>query len=101
MTDEEIINKLDYLFSRMEANNQLKKLADENGLDIKNSIELTDEDKDNYAVTIVSLLLAKRNNDQEYQILKRVGLKRREVRTSIVNKYKNDAIDLIKKYKSA
>lgn len=101
MTDEEIINKLDYLFSRMEANNRLKKLADENGLDIKNSIELTDEDKDNYAVTIVSLLLAKRNNDQEYQILKRVGLKRREVRTSIVNKYKNDAIDLIKKYKSA
>lgn len=101
MTDEEIINKLDYLFSRMEDNNRLKKLADENGLDIKNSIELTDEDKDNYAVTIVSLLLAKRNNDQEYQILKRVGLKRREVRTSIVNKYKNDAIDLIKKYKSA
>lgn len=101
MTDEEIIKKVDILFSRMEANNRLQKLATDNGLDVKNNLTLTEDDKNNYAVTIVSLLLAKRENDVRYTTLKKVGLQKRTIRTSIVNSYKDKAIDLINRYKSA
>jgi hypothetical protein len=51
MTDEEIIMKVGDLFSRMEANERLQQLATDNGLDVKNNITLTEEAKDNLAVT--------------------------------------------------
>lgn len=101
MTDEEIIKKVDILFSRMEANDRLQKLAMDNGLDVKNNLKLTEDDKNNLAVTIVSLFLAKRENDVRYATLKKVGLQKRTIRTSIVNSYKDKAIDLINRYKSA
>lgn len=101
MTDEEIIMKVGDLFSRMEANERLQKLATDNGLDVKNTIKLTEDSKDNLAVTIVSLLLAKRDNDVRYTTLKKVGLQHRSIRTSIVNSYKDQAMSLIEKYKSA
>lgn len=101
MTDEEIIIKVGDLFSRMEANERLQKLATDNGLDVKNAVTLTEDAKDNLAVTIVSLLLAKRNNDVRYTTLTKVGLQKRSIKTSIVNAYKDEAMELIKKYKSA
>ena len=100
MTDEEIIMKVGDLFSRMEANERLQKLATDNGLDVKNSVTLTEEAKDNLAVTIVSLLLAKRENDANYKELVRVGIQRKSLRSAIVNSYKDKALDLIKMYKS-
>lgn len=100
MTDEEIIARVGDLFSKMEANERLQKLATDNGLDIKNGITLTEEAKDNLAVTIVSLLLAKRENDVRYTTLARVGLKKRSIKTAIVNSYKDQAMDLIKRYRS-
>lgn len=100
MTDEEIIKKVGDLFSQMEANERLQKLATDNGLDVKNTISLTEEAKNNLAVTIVSLLLAKRDNDVRYTTLVKVGLKKRSIKTSIVNSYKDQAIALIDRYRS-
>jgi hypothetical protein len=100
MTDEEIIEKVGDLFSRMEANERLQKLATDNGLDVKNTISLTEEAKNNLAVTIVSLLLAKRDNDVRYTTLVKVGLQKRSIKTSIVNSYKDQAIALIDRYRS-
>lgn len=101
MTDEEIIMKVGDLFSRMEANERLQQLATDNGLDVKNNITLTEEAKDNLAVTIVSLLLAKRDNDVRYTTLAKVGLQKRSIKTAIVNSYKDQAMALIERYKSA
>lgn len=101
MTDDDIIKKVGELFSRMEANERLQKLASDNGIDIKNSISLTEDAKDNLAVTIVSLLLAKRDNDVRYTTLTKVGLQKRSIKTAIVNSYKNQAMALIERYKSA
>ena len=100
MTDEEIIEKVGDLFSRMEANERLQKLATDNGLDVKNTISLTEEAKNNLAVTIVSLLLAKRDNDVRYTTLVKVGLQKRSIKTAIVNSYKDQAIALIDRYRS-
>lgn len=100
MSDEDIIKKVDVLFSKMEENERLQKLAKANGLDVKNTIELTEDTKNNYAVSIVSLLLAKRENDVRYKMLSRVGLQKRTLKTEIVNAYKDKAMELISRYKS-
>ena len=100
MTDEDIIMRVGDLFSRMEANERLQKLATDNGLDVKNSISLKEYSKDNLAGTIVSLLLAKRDNDVRYTTLAKVGLQKRSIKTAIVNSYKDQAMSLIKRYKS-
>ena len=100
MSDEEIIKKVGDLFSKMEQNSKLYALAKMNGLDVKNNIELTEDTKDNLAVTIVSLLLAKRENDARYSELVKVGLQRKSIKSEIVNSYKDRALELIKSYKS-
>lgn len=100
MSDEDIIKKVDVLFSKMEENERLQKLAKANGLDVKNTIELTEDTKNNLAVSIVSLLLAKRENDVRYKTLSRVGLQKRTLKTEIVNAYKDKAMELISRYKS-
>ena len=84
----------------MEENERLQKLAKANGLDVKNTIELTEDTKNNLAVSIVSLLLAKRENDVRYKTLSRVGLQKRTLKTEIVNAYKDKAMELISRYKS-
>ena len=100
MSDEEIIKKVGDLFSKMEQNSKLYALAKMNGLDVKNNVELTEDTKDNLAVTIVSLLLAKRENDARYGELVKVGLQRKSLKSDIVNSYKDKALELIKSYKS-
>ena len=100
MSDEDIIKKVDVLFSKMEENERLQKLAKANGLDVKNTIELTEDTKNTLAVSIVSLLLAKRENDVRYKTLSRVGLQKRTLKTEIVNAYKDKAMELISRYKS-
>ena len=100
MSDEDIIKKVAVLFSKMEENERLQKLAKANGLDVKNTIELTEDTKNNLAVSIVSLLLAKRENDVRYKTLSRVGLQKRTLKTEIVNAYKDKAMELISRYKS-
>ena len=100
MTDEDIIKKVAVLFSKMEENEKLQKLAKANGLDVKNTIELTEDTKNNLAVSQVSLLLAKRENDVRYKTLSRVGLQKRTLKTEIVNAYKDKAMELISRYKS-
>lgn len=101
MSDEEILIKVGELFSKMEANNKLQRLAKDNGLSVKNTVELTEEAKDNLAVSIVSLLLAKRENDVRYKTLTRVGLQKRSLKAEIVNAYKEQAMALISRYKTA
>lgn len=100
MSDEEIIQKVGDLFSKMEDNQRLYQLAKANGLDVKNIIELTDDAKDNYAVFVVSLLLARREHDVHYDAMVRAGVKNRSLKTAIVNTYKAKAQELIARYKS-
>lgn len=99
MSDEEIIKKVGDLFSKMERDQKLHDLAKRNNLDVKNTIELTEDTKDNYAVTVIALLLAKRENDVRYKTLVRTGLQKRSIKAAIVNSYKDKAIELIKSYK--
>ena len=78
----------------------LEKLAKENGLDIKNSLELTEENKNRVAIGTVSLILAKRAGDPKYDMLCRTGLQKRALKADIINSYKEEAKQLITKFEN-
>lgn len=91
-----ILKKVSTLFERMNQNRQLQELAENNGIDIKNSIKLTDDNMMNVAVTLVALSLAKEANDPRYKKLVNQGLQKRSLKLEIVNDYKKEANELIK-----
>lgn len=97
MTDEEILLCLNDFFAKFDQNRKLQDLALANGVDIKNSIRLTDEQKEALAVAQVALLLAKRDDDSRYAILSKTGLEHRALKAEIINAYKDQAIQLINK----
>lgn len=100
MNDDVIFSKVGELMTQLEKNQRLQELATSNGLDIKNTIKLTDENVENVAVSVISLLLAKRSNDPRYKTLVQAGLQKRTVKADIINSYKNQAIQVIKRYKA-
>ncbi|MGN1086455.1 MAG: hypothetical protein ACI4Q5_05415, partial [Porcipelethomonas sp.] len=67
----------------------------------KNSVKLTDDTIDNVAISVVSLLLAKRENDPRYQRLVNTGIQKRSLKTEIINAYKTQANQLINRYKAS
>lgn len=97
ITDEQILECINELFAKFEQNRKLQDMAIANGIDIKNSVRLTDEQKDALAVAQVALLLAKRENDNRYAILSKTGLEHRALKAEIINAYKDQAIQLINK----
>lgn len=97
MTDEQILACLNNFFEKFEQNRKLQDMALANGIDIKNSVRLTDEQKEALAVAQVALLLAKRENDNRYAILSKTGLEHRNLKAEIINAYKDQAIQLINK----
>jgi hypothetical protein len=99
ISDEVIFSKVSELMTKLKQNQQLQELAEKNGLNIKNTVKLTDDSIDNIAVSVVSLLLAKRANDSRYKTLVCTGVKKRSLKTDIINTYKNQANQLISRYK--
>ena len=95
-----ILNKVSVLFEKMHQNQKLQQLAEQNNLDIKNAIKLTDDNMMNVAVTLVALSLAKEANDPRYKKLVNTGLQKRSLKLEIINDYKKEANDIIKDYSS-
>ena len=99
MTDDDIFSKVGELMERLAKNQQLQNLAEQNGLDIKNTIKLTDDTVNNIAVSVIAMLLAKRDNDSRYNNLVQAGIQKRSIKTDIINTYKDQANQMINKYK--
>lgn len=95
ITDEMIFSHVKKTMNHLEETQQLQKLAKENGLDVKNVIDLTDDNKQLIAISSVSLMLAKRAADPRYDLLCRTGLQKRELKADIINSYKDEASQLI------
>lgn len=95
MTDEQILDCLNNFFAKFEQNRKLQDMALANGIDIKNAVRLTDDQKEALAVAQVALLLAKRDGDNRYAMLTKAGLEHRTLKSDIINSYKDQAIQLI------
>ena len=95
MDNEVIFSKVQELLSKLEENQQLQKLVKENGLPVKNGVDLTEDTMNNIAVSVVSLLLAKQSGDPDYKRLVQTGVQKRSLKTELVNRYKNQANQLI------
>ena len=100
INDEEIFSKVKTLMERIKKDQELQELSERNGLDVKNSIKLTNDTAKNIAISVISLMLAKRSNDPDYRKLTQMGMEKRSLKTGIINKYKNQANQLIAKYNS-
>jgi hypothetical protein len=98
--DEAIFSRVEIMMNHLNQNASLQKLAKDNGLDVKNAYELTDENKQKVAVSSVALMLAKRAGDPKYDMLVRTGLQKRELKADIINSYKEEAKQLINKFES-
>lgn len=101
ISDEVIFSKVGELLNKLKSNQQLQELAEKNGLEVKNTVKLTDDTINNVAISVVSLLLAKRENDPRYRKLVNAGIQKRSLKTEIINTYKNQANQLIERYKSS
>ena len=98
-SDDAMIQKIGQVMTKLHQNQQLQELAKANGLDVKNTIQFTEETANNIAVAVVSLMLAKRSSDPDYSALVRAGMNHRKIKTELINKYKSQANQLIDKYK--
>lgn len=96
---DEIFAKVGQIMTKLHENQKLQELASANGLDVKNTIHLTEETTNNIAVAVVSLMLAKQSSDPDYSALVRAGMNHRKIKTDLINKYKNQANQIIDAYK--
>ena len=94
-----LMAKVTELMTKIDKNQQLQNLAEQNGVDATNGLKLTDANKDNIAVAVLSKLLACQSNDPDYKRLTQMGLQHRSLNAEIINRYKNQAIQLINRYK--
>lgn len=98
--DATMLRKVTELMDKLEKNGQMQQLAYENGIDTKNSVKLTAATKENIAVSVIALMLAKQDNDPRYRDLVRYGMDHRQTKAGIINDYKNQANALITKYRN-
>ena len=101
VTDDEMIAKVGQIMTSLKQNQQLQTLAKNNGLDVKNTIQLTDETSKNVAVSVVALMLAKRSGDPDYGALVRAGMGHRKIRVDLINKFKDQANQVIERYENS
>lgn len=101
MNDEEIFSRVTTLMEKLQKDQELQDLAERNGLDVKNSIRLNQTTQDNVAVAMISLLLAKKSGDPKYRTLVQTGLQKRKIKAELINDYKDQALQLIEKYKGS
>ena len=99
ITDDDIFSKIGAIMTRQEQNRRLQELANQSGLDVKNTFQFTEESTKNIASSIVALMLAKRAQDPAYEHLCRVGLSHRSSKVDLINKYKDQANQMIERYK--
>lgn len=99
INNEVIIQKIGTIMSKLHENQKLQELASANGIDVRNTIHLTEETTNNIAVAVVALMLAKQSSDPDYSALVRAGMNHRKIKTELINKYKNQANQLIDAYK--
>lgn len=100
MENEAIFSKVGEIMKKLDQNQKLQKLASDNGLDVTNTLHLTEETANNVAVAVVALSLAQQENDPDYAALVRAGLSHRKLKTEVINKYKNQANQMIMAYKN-
>lgn len=98
-SDTEIFSKVDELLKKIHKNRELQQMAIDNGIDIKNSVRLTDEAETNYAIAVIALMLAKRSDDSRYKDLVRYGMDHRTTKMDIINDYKDQANQMLAKYR--
>ena len=99
ITDETIIQHIGELMTRLNKDKELQTLARENGIDVKNSVELSEHEIENYVISVVSLLLAKRSDDPNYKTMCSLGLQKRSLKAELINTYKDQAHQLINAWK--
>lgn len=95
VSDEAIFSKVQEMLNHLDQSNKLQQLAIDNGLDVKNSIDFSGDNRDRYAIATTALMLAKRSGDPKYEMLVRTGLQKRELKAEIINTYKDEAKQLI------
>lgn len=100
MENEVAFRKIEDVLSYLNKERELQNLAAENGIEVKNTIRLTDKDIDNYLVSVISLLLCQQADDARYRTLVQTGISKRSLKAEIINSYKNQAIQLINLYKN-
>lgn len=98
--DDAIFSKVVVIMEKLDQNRRLQELATANGIDVKNSIQLTEATTNNIAVAVVALMLAKQEGDPDYAALVRAGMNHRKIKTELINKYKNQANQMIDMYKA-
>lgn len=99
-TDDSMIEKVGLIMTKLTQNQKLQELAKNNGLDVKNTVQFTEETSNNIAVAVVALMLAKRSMDPDYSALVRAGMSHRKIKTDLINKYKDQANQIIDRYKN-
>lgn len=97
--EQKMLAKVKLIFNKLNENKKLQDLAIDNGLDIRNKVELTDSAMENIIISIISMLLAKECGDPEYDDVVRKGLEHRSGKVNLINKRKNQAIQLFTRYK--
>ena len=100
MDNEVVFKKIEDVLTYLNKERELQKLASENGLDVKNTIRLTQDSVDNYLVSVISMLLCRNSNDPRYKTLVQTGVSKRSLKAEIINNYKDQAIQLINQYKN-
>ena len=101
MSEEEIFKRVAALMEKLDRDQELQDLTERNGLDVKSSLRLNPTTKDNVAIAMTALLLAKNSNDPRYEELVQKGLDHRTLKADLVDAYKTQAQQLIQKYKAS
>lgn len=99
ITDETIIQHIGELMTKLRKDKELQTLARENGIDVQNTMDLTEDTIEIYVISVVSLLLAKRSGDPNYKTMCSLGLQKRSLKAELINTYKDQAIQLINAWK--
>lgn len=99
MNDEEIFSKVTKVMEKLQKDQELQDLAERNGIDAINTLKLTDASKENVAVAMVALEIARRSGDPKYKALVQAGLQKRSLKAEVINAHKGEALQLINKYR--
>jgi hypothetical protein len=99
ITDETIIQHIGELMTKLRKDKELQTLARENGIDVQNTMDLTEDTIEIYVISVVSLMLAKRSGDPNYKTMCSLGLQKRSLKAELINTYKDQAMQLINAWK--
>lgn len=99
ITDETIIQHIGELMTKLRKDKELQTLARENGIDVQNTMDLSEDTIEIYVISVVSLMLAKRSGDPNYKTMCSLGLQKRSLKAELINTYKDQAIQLINAWK--